>query len=426
MRSAKPRVAIIGAGWAGLSAAVALAGQAEVTLIEAGRAPGGRARRLQLAGSTLDNGQHILIGAYRATFALMRRVGLDPESLLLRQPLAWPLADGLSFSCPRLMAPWHLLLGLLAAKGLGWQDKLSLLRALSGLRLASWRLAEDVSVSDWLAHKRQSLALCDGFWRPMVLSALNTPLEAASMQTLAAVLRDSVGGSRSDSDLMLPRVDLSQLLPEPAWRFLQAQGADCRSRQRVRSLGFDAQGVAVDGERFDRVIVALPPWQAVHLLAQEMAGVELKNFRSQPISTLYLAFARKPALPQLMTGLAYGRVHWFFDREQLCGEAGVIAAVISCDAGAGDEDALIAEVLADLASVCGPVTAPLSVRVVREKRATYASSVALARPGPRMQVNYGYLAGDWVNQDYPATLEGAVRSGMAAAQAVIQDWTEYT
>ncbi|MGL6069839.1 FAD-dependent oxidoreductase, partial [Craterilacuibacter sp.] len=276
----------------------------------------------------------------------------------------------------------------------------------------------------WLAQNRQSQALCDGFWRPMVLSALNTPLETASMQTLATVLRDSVGGARADSDLMLPRVDLSQLLPEPAWRYLQAQGVACRSRQRVRSLDFDAQGVVVDGERFDRVIVALPPWQAAHLLSHDMAGVELQNFRSQPITTLYLAFADKPALPQLMTGLAHGRVHWFFDRQQLCGEAGVIAAVISCDDGGGSEAALIAEVLADLARVCGRIDPPKSVRVVREKRATYAASVGLRRPGPRMQVNYGYLAGDWVNQDYPATLEGAVRSGMAAAEAVIQDWTE--
>ncbi|RQW24184.1 FAD-dependent oxidoreductase [Rhodobacteraceae bacterium CH30] len=418
----KPRVAVIGAGWAGLSAAVALADQAHLTLIEAGRAPGGRARRLQRPASTLDNGQHILIGAYRDTFALMRRVGLDPEALLLRQPLTWAMADGLSFACPRLFAPLHLLAGLLGAQGLRWREKLSLLRALSGLRLRNWRVAHDGSVSDWLAAQRQSAALVQGFWRPMVLSALNTPLEFASMQTLARVLGDSVGGTRADSDLMLPRVDLSQLLPEPAWRWLQAQGADCRTGQRVQSLAFDDGGVNVDGERFDRVIVALPPWQAAHLLSSEMAGVALQAFQARPITTVYLGFASLPALPRSMTGLARARVHWFFDREQLCGEKGQIAAVISCDAGAGSEDALVAEVLADLAGICGAVDAPLSVQVVREKRATFASSVALARPGPRMQVNYGYLAGDWVNQDYPATLEGAVRSGAAAASAVMHDW----
>ncbi len=418
----KPRVAVIGAGWAGLSAAVALADQAELPLIEAGRAPGGRARRLQRPACTLDNGQHILIGAYHDTFALMRRVGLEPEALLLRQSLNWSMADGLSFACPRLPAPLHLLAGLLGAHGLRWQEKLSLLRALSGLRLSHWRVAHDGLVSDWLAEKRQSAALVQGFWRPMVLSALNTPLERASMQTLARVLGDSVGGARADSDLMLPRVDLSQLLPEPAWRYLQAQGADCRSAQRVRSLAFAADGVDVDGERFDRVIVALPPWQAAHLVSSEMAGVALQAFQAQPITTVYLGFASVPALPRQMTGLTHGRVHWFFDRERLCGETGQIAAVISCDAGEGEEDALIAEVLADLAAICGPLDAPLSVQVVREKRATFASGVALARPGPRMQVNYGYLAGDWVNPDYPATLEGAVRSGAAAASAVMHDW----
>ncbi|WP_376767373.1 FAD-dependent oxidoreductase [Paludibacterium denitrificans] len=200
-----------------------LAPRADVTLFEAGRVAGGRARALG-DGSGLDNGQHILIGAYAECLRLMRTVGLEPDSVLRREPMNWIRLGGLQLRCPSLPAPWHVALGLLMAKGLSIGSKLRLAWALQKLRWQGWRLAEDLPVLGWLQQQRQSPVLIEEFWRPLVLSALNTPPERASMQVLATVLRDSLGAKRAASDLLLPKVDLSTLFPNAALAWLQAQG----------------------------------------------------------------------------------------------------------------------------------------------------------------------------------------------------------
>jgi predicted NAD/FAD-binding protein len=137
---------------------------------------------------------------------------------------------------------------------------------LQALKWRRWQLAEDMTVAHWLQAQRQSDWLVEQFWRPMVLSALNTPLELASMQILATTLRDSLGGSRADSDLLLPRLDLSELFPETALRWLCARGAQWQPGSRVSSIVPSADGVLVDGERFDAAIVAVAPYHAGALL----------------------------------------------------------------------------------------------------------------------------------------------------------------
>ncbi|NDV12815.1 hydroxysqualene dehydroxylase HpnE [Crenobacter caeni] len=417
--SVKPRVAVVGAGWAGLSAAVSLSGFASLTVFEAGRQPGGRARRAQGAAGNFDNGQHILVGAYRATLDLMRTVGVDPEQALLRLPLSWPMLDALNFTTPALPSPLHVLAGLLAAKRLSWRDKALFLRALASLARAGYRVVPDMSVGQWLEQSAQTPALIDGFWRPLLLSALNTPPEIASMATFVRVLGDSCGGAREDGELLLPRTDLSSVLPEPAWRYLQGQGARCVASHRVKAVHWQDDGVWVDGERFDAVVLAVAPWHAAPLLPED-ARCALQQWRTRPITTLYAQ--TDAVLPQVMTGLAHGAVHWLFDRARLGGEPGEIAAVLSCDEGLSDE-ALREGLARDLARACGRPVAVHAMRVIRERRATFEAAVALARPDTRLQVEYGYLAGDWVHPVYPATLEGAVQSGRAAATALMADWT---
>lgn len=416
------RVAVVGAGWAGLAAAVTLAGRARVTLIDAGREPGGRARRVRLGGMDVDNGQHILLGAYRQTLALMRRVGADPDALLLRQPLTWVQQGGVELVCPRWPAPLHVAAGLLGARGLSWRDKWALARALDGLKRQGWRVAADRSVADWLRDGGQGAAAVEGFWRPLVLSALNTPLEQASLAVLAAVLRDSLGAARADSDLLLPRADLSALFPDPAWRWLGQQGVTLCPGRRVAGLALGGAGAVVDGERFDAVVCATAPYHAARLLGQAAPSM-LQQLDFQPIYTVYLKYDETVRLPRPMLGLKGSVAHWFFDRGQLTGDAGLVAAVIS-SAGeheAWPQDRLVAALDADVRRLAGHASPLRDARVVVEKRATFASRVGLARPGPRLGVKYGYIAGDWVVDDYPATLEGAVRSGVDAALAALQD-----
>lgn len=420
----KPRVAIIGAGWAGLAAAIELADAANLTVFEAGRVPGGRARAVELDGMRLDNGQHILIGAYRDSLRLMQRVGVDTDAALAAQPLRWQQVDGIDMRCPPWPAPWQLLAGLLTATGLRWRDKLALLRLLTWLRIKRWRIGQDVAALDWLRGQGQGERLLDCFWTPLILATLNTPPAQASMQLLANVLRDSLGSPRgADSQLLLPRVNLGALFAEPALQWLAAHGADIRLGQRVAAVDWRQRRVA--GECFDAIIVATAPYHALPLVDVPALQNLLKAWQYQPISTVYLQFADRVALPAVMTGQVHGLGQWWFDREALSGEAGLVAVVISADGGhaALSQQALAARCEAELRRVVADLPPLLRARVITERRATFAANVALPRPDVRLPVESGYLAGDWLCADYPATLEGAVRSGMAAAAALMQDWT---
>ncbi|MFC3532964.1 hydroxysqualene dehydroxylase HpnE [Vogesella facilis] len=422
-----PRVAIIGAGWAGLAAAIELADAANLTVFEAGRVAGGRARAVALDGMRLDNGQHILIGAYRDSLRLMRRVGVDPQQTLAAQPLSWQQVDGMHMRCPDWPAPWQLLAGLLGARGLRWRDKLALLRLLTWLRVKRWQIGQDVAAQRWLRQQGQSERLLQYFWTPLILATLNTPPAQASMQLLANVLRDSLGSPRgADSRLLLPRVDLGALFAEPALHWLTARGADIRLGRRVSTL--DLPAGTVDGERFDAIIVATAPYHALRLVDDPALTNLLKAWQYQPISTVYLQFAGRVALPAVMTGQAHGLGQWWFDREALSGEAGLVSVVISA-AGEHEalaQDALVARCEAELRRAVPNLPPLLAGRVITERRATFAANVALPRPDVRLPVKSGYLAGDWLCADYPATLEGAVRSGIAAAHALMQDWTTRT
>lgn len=422
-----PRVAIIGAGWAGLAAAIELAPAASVVLYEAGKAAGGRARRVALGGMALDNGQHILIGAYRECLRLMRTVGVDVDAQLAAQPLAWQQVDGMAMRCPAWPAPLHLLAGLLTARGLRWRDKLALARLLTWLRWQRWQIGQDAPAQAWLAAHGQSEALLQRFWQPLILATLNTPPAQASMQLLANVLRDSLGApSARDSQLLLPRVDLSALFVDPALQWLAAQGVATRLAQRVAALQPDNGGWRVDGEYFDAVLVAVAPYHAAALLDHAPLTALLKAWQYQPITTLYLQFEGRVRLPAVMTGQASGIGQWWFDRQALSGEPGLVSVVISADGPHAtlERDALLAAVLGEMQRHV-PALPPLKQHwQITEQRATFAANVSLARPAVRLGVESAYLAGDWLCADYPATLEGAVRSGVTAARTLMQDWTK--
>ncbi|MDF0605308.1 hydroxysqualene dehydroxylase HpnE [Neisseriaceae bacterium TC5R-5] len=422
----KPRVAVIGAGWAGLAAAVELAGQVDLTVFEAGREPGGRARCVGAGSQRVDNGQHILLGAYHECWRLMRKVGLEPEQVMQRLSLRWMRQGGMQMQCPPWPAPWHLLAGLLTAKGLSWFAKWRLLRALQVLQRQNWQLSSDCSVLSWLLSQQQPPSLLKEFWRPLVLSALNTPLELASMQVLAAVLRDSLGADRAASDLLLPKVKLSALFPQPAWLYLRAQGVTLRSASRVQQLGASDGKVMVDTELYDAVIVAVAPYHAADLLADEVVVRLLAAYRYYPIATVYLQFAQSPRLPAVMCGRRDGAADWLFDRAALTDEQGLIAAVFSAPAedSLGDRQALVQRALADVQALDPSVGPLLNSQLIVERRATFASLVDLPRPVLSGSLPGVFLAGDWLCPAYPATLEGAVRSGVSAATALIDGFSK--
>jgi squalene-associated FAD-dependent desaturase len=403
------RIAVIGAGYAGMAAAVSLAQRgATAVVFESGPIPGGRARRVQIQGETLDNGQHILIGAYGTLFALMRTVGV-PADAVLRVPLELRYADGVSLRRMFLPEPFGLAAGLLAARGLPWRDRLGAVRFMRALRAQGFRLAVDCSVAALLSRHGQDGRIGHYVWKPLCVSALNTPPERASARVFLTVLRDTLGGEAEASDLILPRVDLSRLFPEPAAAWLAAHGGELRCASPVRDLGALCA-------QFDAVIVAIGPYQ-LKALAPELAV----DFEYQPITTCYLQYPQPVRLPFPMLGLAQGLVQWVFDRGRLNGERGRLAAVISAQ---GDHQQMTQEELAqachrEIARALGSLPAPQWSRVIAEKRATIAVAQGVARPALETPLPGVYLAGDYTDPDYPPTLEAAARSGVRAAERAL-------
>ncbi|HEX7053296.1 MAG TPA: hydroxysqualene dehydroxylase HpnE [Burkholderiales bacterium] len=403
------RVAVVGAGYAGMAAAVALTRAAvPVAVYESGPLPGGRARRVASQGVELDNGQHVLVGAYRTLYGLMREVGV-PASALLRMPLEIRYAGGAALRRLPLPGRLGLAAGLLAARGIAWRERWAAMRFLSALRARRFTLERDATVAELLARHRQDGAIGHFLWRPLCVSALNTPPELASARTFLAVLRDTLGAGRGASDLLLPRVDLSRLFPEPAAEFVRRHGGEVRLKETVRDIG--ALRAA-----HDAVIVAAAPHQLKTLLPQA------PEFSYQPIYTCYLQYGPAARLPLPMLGLAEGIVQWVFDRGALLGERGRFACVISAQ---GDHqqmqgDELAARCHAELAAHLPALGRPAWSRVIAEKRATITCGVARRSP-PLEPLPGVFLAGDYTDPEYPPTLEAAVRSGIRAAQDVLRE-----
>lgn len=425
------KVAVVGGGWAGLAAAVELTkAGAHATVFEAARQLGGRARSVGVRGHTLDNGQHILAGAYRETLRLMETVGAAPEKLIVRLPLelSFPGARPTPFRLrlPRLPAPLHLAFGLLAARGAGLAEKLAAARFMRALQAGGYRLEADCTVAELLDRHAQRGSLRTHMWEPLCLAALNTVPAHASAQIFANVLRDSLGGGAADTDLLLPAADLGRLFPLPAAGFIRAGGGEVRLSARVSRIG----GATVDGLAFDRVVLAVAPQHAATFLARHAETAEiaamLAGYAYEPIGTAYLGYPPQLALPFPMLGMNGGRPgklgQWVFDRGPPGGAAGVMGFVLSAG-GAWDErdnEELAAALHAELGEMLRrKLPQPQWYRVIRERRATFSCRPGLPRPPAKTPLPGLWLAGDYVCADYPATLEGAVRSGVAAARGAL-------
>lgn len=421
------KTAIVGGGYAGMAAAVTLsaAGHA-VTVFEASRVLGGRARVSDIEGQMLDNGQHLLIGAYRDTLDLMRQVGADPAHLLRRLPLRLDYPGRMRLAAPRLPAPLHLAMALLGAKGLSLGDRWAAIRLMQRLKQRNFQIGPDRTLADWLQQERQPATLRRYLWEPLCIAALNTPVETASAQTFVNVLRDSLCGKAADSDMLLPLTDLSRLFPEPAAAYVAAHGGSVLRGERIDRIERCASTYRLNAHGpFDHVIAAVAP----HHLSRLIEGLpELDPLRKQvdafsyePIVTAYLAYEASTRLPHPMLGFVEGHLQWLFDRGQLGNQPGLLAAVISARGRHRelDSDTLLKELHAEIGQLVPDLPSPRWGRVIVEKRATFSCTPNLSRPATSTALPGLLLAGDYLAGDYPATLESAVRSGIAAAGRIL-------
>ena len=460
---------MVGAGWAGLAAAVALtqAGHT-VSVFEASRSLGGRARvAFTHHGQPLDNGQHILVGAYSHTLALMRELGVDIDKALLRIPMTLLYPDGGGLLLPDWKQAWwsglvkgaDVAAGILRAKGWTWRDKLSLLRAADAWRRSGFKCAANANVHTLC--KGISPRVMQDMVEPLVVSALNTPPERASAQVFLTVMRDAlfapaVGGI-AGSNMLLPRVDLGALLPDAAAVLLAVKGGALHTGSRVESLRFSEQGMTIsrrhfaknlqntdnlahsEPANFDAVVLATPAWETARILrdackpalgasidpatASEVDAwcASAESLQHEAITTVY-AYAEGARLPSPMLALrssAKQPAQFVFDRGQLTGQAGLLAFVVS--ASTGTAQAIESQVIAQGRTELGLKNLQ-AVKTIVEKRATFACTPALQRPGvqiaPRTQPRL-LACGDYTAGPYPATLEAAVRSGQLAALTCI-------
>lgn len=434
-------VAVVGAGWSGLACAVLCVQRGErVVLLDAAPQVGGRARRVSITlgdrDYSLDNGQHLLIGAYSETEQLMCSVGADPNRLLRRIPLTLAYPDGFCFKAGRWPAPLHLVSGLVGARGLNWHDRSTLLRLTLRWRRTHWIAPTGASAAQLL--RETTPTLMDRFFEPLCLAALNLRLAQASGQIFLNVLRASIGSERSASDFWVPLTDLSALAPDAALAWLRDRGSEVRLRTPVSQLAHDAGRWTVTlregGVKAHAVVLAVPPERAHPLLATVedatlAPAIEmLSRVEHAPIATVYLRYEPGTRMPEAVMALRedpqrrhYGQ--WAFDRGMLDPRNdGVIAVIVS---GRGPHMELAHETLciavADQLCAALALPPPLATAAVVERRATIWAVPELKRPSTRLPRAGLYLAGDAADSPYPSTIEGSVRSGFAAASAWLSD-----
>lgn len=426
-------VAIVGAGWAGLTAAVQLhrAG-VPVQVFEAAAQVGGRARPVTHPTLSMqtDNGQHILLGAYRDTLALMHSLGVDPRDACHIQPLNLQSADGqLRLGFWPLPAPAHRLGALIGSRGLaGWRGRHHLWRVLR--TLDPERLDTRLTAADWLQQLGCPPALLDRLWTPLCLAATNTPLARTEARLFVRVLRDSLGAGATASRMLIPRQQLHDLWPRQACQLLGSR----LKRQRVQAITPAPDGGwQVDGGHYDQLILAAPAHETRRLISPlPHAEPYLSDWPAldhAAIGTVSLRLERPWESGQAMVLLwddpalhAWGQ--WLFDRSAtaLSAEDRCLVHIVigAADRYAGQDTAqIIAGTVAQIgAQARRPLPPIVAQALITEKRATFDVTPGLRRPDTRTPWPGLLLAGDWTDTGYPAVLEGAVRSGLAAARSV--------
>lgn len=408
---------IIGAGLAGLAAAVHLADAGQrVTLYEAAPQAGGRARSYHDAtlGLTIDNGNHLVLAGNRAVMDYVRRIGAtDRLTGPAEARFPWvDLATGqrwtLRPNAGRL--PWWILVPSRRVPGTGWRDYL----ALDALR----RAAPGRTIGETIATKG---ALWDRLLEPFLVSALNTPPREASAQLAGAIIRESLalGGAASAPRIAEPT--LSAAFVDPALDHLRRRGAEVRLGTRLRALRTGEGNVTAlafgDGEvpvgAQDRVVFAIPAWVAAELIPGVRAPTE-----HHAIVNAHFAWAPPPGTESI-TGCVGGTTEWVFaHRDRL---SVTISAADHLAETSRDELANTLWMEVQRAIGVADVPRPLH-RIIVEKRATFAATPEqdALRPSPRTIYENLLLAGDWTQTELPATIEGAIRSGVAAAGLALQ------
>jgi squalene-associated FAD-dependent desaturase len=437
------RVAVVGAGLAGLTAACALADAGQgVTLFEARPWAGGKTYSFEdhETGDTVDNGQHIFMTCCTAYIGLLRRLG-TLRLTRRQQRLRVPVLDGKGmrsdlWSAP-LPPPLHLAPAFALYRHLGCGSKWRIARAIAALRRVSVPDRAALgrqSFSQWLRRHGQTDAEISGFWDLIVVPALNCTSEQASAEQAFFLFERGFLASAESAAIGVPTTGLSDLHVRPAVRYLEARGGELRTSAAVERLElgdgrFAALVVSDTRSRFDACVLAVPPRQALAILPAALCGVEpfasLQQIRYAPILNLHCWFDGAVA-PLDFVACIGSELQWVFNRSW---DSGTIARgehlVVSLSAAERFMELSRRELrerfLPELARVFPAVRRRTLRRflAIKEPEATFLPVPGLRRPGAQTPIPNLVLAGAHTDTGWPATMESAVRSGLIAARVLL-------
>lgn len=420
------RIAIIGGGYAGMSAAVELARHAlDVTVFESSSSLGGRARVINAGSTTYGNGAHLLTSGYTETLKLLRSLGVPPK-ILRSQAFVMQTPSGVQLTASTAPAPFGPLLSVCRARGLQLADRLALLR----LMRATGSVAEG-SVAQFLAATRQTVLLTEQVWKPLCLATLGAPVEQAAASVFAQLLRGYLR-QPACAELLVPRVDMSELLPVPATLFLSRRGHSVRTltrieRVRLHTGRFTLDGDYGEGSHYSHVIVATPARTAAWLLCEfdalNLLRQQLDALPTDDISTVHLTYPCAVSLPGPILQVRDSIVQSVMRREG--GEHGqqAFAAIIRTRAAQeGRTDEELALAAHEVIERFNPrLVTPDWTKVVTERDAIYPAVPGIVRPRCLTAVPNLLLAGDYLESAGPASLESAVSAGLAAARQILRN-----
>lgn len=446
-----PDAVVIGGGFAGLSAASALAEAGRrVLVLEARAGLGGRATafRDRHTGELVDNGQHVLFGCYRETLRFLSRIGADVNVQVqpaLRVPYIDVRGRRSQLACPPLPAPLHLLAAVLDWDPIPWRERIGVLRLARPIRAAREQLVTrgriavsppGLTVSEWLRFHRQGPRLSDWLWEPLAIAALNQSPEHASADAFVRILAELFGPDPSASALVLPIRPLNVMYAEPARAYVSARGGEVRTGALTRILCHDrgVAGVQIRGEQVEaRRVIAAVPWFDLAALFPQGPPVPLAETAAaaarlapMPILTVNLWYDR-PVMDEPFVGLPGRPIQWVFDKRLAFGEKASHLSLVASGAEAlvGQDRAFLIERAAEEIAEALPAARRARLvhgTVVREKRATFSVAPGQPpRPGTRTPIAGLFLAGDWIDTGLPGTIESAVVSGHRAAAALLEE-----
>ena len=440
------QVCIIGGGWAGLAAAVELcSNNIPVTVYESAKQLGGRARSVNINNTTLDNGQHLMIGAYQQMLTLLKKIDVNESDVFYRTSQQLDIVDlktsrsVFSLKLAKLPAPWHLLMGMLRCPSLTLSEKISTLFRFN--KLLNTNIKTDISVDQWLKQSGLTEKYIQYLLKPLCLAALTTHTNKASARAFQAILQQTFNGPADNTDLLIPKTDLGHLFPAAAKQYIEQHGGKVLTEHRINQIDFHndrATSITVNNQSIEveHIMLATPANITHDLLLPSVyfknCCEQISRLEYEPVTTVYLQYPQTVQLPKPMMGIINSSSEWLFDRRH-CNQSGLIAVVISAN---GPHMALNNQTLAERISNELSILFPhwpdvLSSDVIREKRACFrcVTNVDNNRPSTTTAVQNLTLCGDYVYIEennapgLPSTLEGSLQSGVKCAQKFIQEHT---